>query len=93
MPLALSVVSMEVFAPHKMAETRPRHSNEGVPDPRIVTTSHATGLEKMWPAGPLTLKFNMGTFKPYEHMAGGFLIYMDHGHCLNLTGRHWGVRI
>ena len=36
LPLALSVVSMEVFAPHKMAEIRPRHSNKGVPDPRIV---------------------------------------------------------
>ena len=34
-PIALSVVSIEVFAPHKMAEIRARHSNEGVPDPRI----------------------------------------------------------
>ena len=34
-PIALSVVSMEVFAPHKMAEIRPRHSNEGMQDPKI----------------------------------------------------------
>ena len=34
-PIALSVVSREVFAPHKMAEIKARHSNEGVPDPRI----------------------------------------------------------
>ena len=48
LPLALSVVSMEVFAPHKMAEIRPRHSNEGVPDPRIKvhlegTNTHPNG--------------------------------------------------
>ena len=36
-PIALSVVSMEVFAPHKMAEIRARHSNEGVPELRIGT--------------------------------------------------------
>ena len=34
LPLALSVVSMEVFAPHKMAEMV--HSNERLPGPRIL---------------------------------------------------------
>ena len=34
--LLLSVVSMEVFAPHNMAEIKHRHDNEGVPDPRII---------------------------------------------------------
>ena len=34
--LALSVDSMELFAPHKMALIRPRHSNERVLDPRMV---------------------------------------------------------
>ena len=33
-PIALSV-SMEVFAPYKIAEIKVRHSKEGVPDPRI----------------------------------------------------------
>ena len=33
-PIALLAVSMEVFAPHKMAEIRARHSIKGVPDPR-----------------------------------------------------------
>ena len=32
---ALSVVSMELWSPHKMAEISPRRSNEGVPDPRM----------------------------------------------------------
>ena len=34
-PIALSVVSKDVFAPHKMAEISPGHSNEEVPDPRM----------------------------------------------------------
>ena len=33
--IALSVVSMELWSPHKMAEIRHRHSNAGVLDPRI----------------------------------------------------------
>ena len=39
-PIALSVVSMEVFAPHKMAEIRARHSNEGVKDLRYVRSAN-----------------------------------------------------
>ena len=35
LPLAFSVVSMEVFAPHKMAEIRASTWQLGVPDPRI----------------------------------------------------------
>ena len=31
----LSVGSMDLWSPHKMAEIRPRHSSEGVPDPRM----------------------------------------------------------
>ena len=35
-PLSLSVLSMEVFAPYKMAEIRPAHGiNERLPDPRL----------------------------------------------------------
>ena len=34
--IALSVVSIRLFAPHKMAEIRPIvHGNGGVPNPRI----------------------------------------------------------
>ena len=31
----LSVVSMELLSTHKMAEIRPAHGNESLPDPRI----------------------------------------------------------
>ena len=34
----LLVVSMELWSPHKLAEIRPRHSNEGFPDPSSCTT-------------------------------------------------------
>ena len=35
--IALSVVSMGLLSPHKMAEIRPVHSNVGVPNPRILS--------------------------------------------------------
>ena len=38
--IVLSVVPMELFDPHKMAEIRPIHSNDGVPDPRIRFCTH-----------------------------------------------------
>ena len=34
--IALSVVSMELFAPYKIAEIRASHSNDAVPDPRYL---------------------------------------------------------
>ena len=34
-PLALSVVSMALLSPHKMAEIRPGHGHERLPDPRM----------------------------------------------------------
>ena len=32
--IALSVVSMELWLPHKMAEIMPAHGNDRLPDPR-----------------------------------------------------------
>ena len=37
LPIAVSVVPMEVFAPHKMAEIRASTWQRGGPDPRIYT--------------------------------------------------------
>ena len=42
--IALSVVSMELWSPHKMAEIRPRHSNQVVPDPKIGAPDSNVGM-------------------------------------------------
>ena len=43
--IALSVVSMELWSPHKMAEIRHRTQQRGGPDPRIVHYLKIENLE------------------------------------------------
>ena len=65
----ISVVSMELLSPHKMAEIIPRQSNEGVPYPnksistnlfahssRDLTRPETMGVGLIWTVGSIRLK-------------------------------------
>ena len=72
---------MELWTPHKMAELRPRHSNEGVPDPRspLNISAHTEisiplDVEKVWVTSTsrscFTLHLNMET-----HLESSCIVY------------------
>ena len=61
---------MEVFALHKIAEIRARHSNDGVPDPRIQSSHTEPGARYFLVGIHLFLSFFGGT------VGGGHKVYM-----------------
>ena len=83
--IALSVVSMELWSPHKMVEIRPRHSNKGNDD--RVTFLLGNQHSPLCPVHPYwALLFTQFRTRSGEYSCALFTLFMLIGRCTTQAG-------